>query len=396
MAPHFRALIAPLVVAACAVLQPVSAATPAADSTDALLARAYEEIGKGRFDAALSHIDALIKAKPNFRLAHLIRGDLLLARARPITAAPGAVPNAPQEKLADLRAEAIARLKAYRDRPAGDRLPRYLLQLRQDQQYAMVVDTGRSRLYVYRNEKGVPRLVSDYYVSSGKRGSMKMREGDQKTPVGVYHVTSSVPRQKLTDFYGSGAYPINYPNEWDRRLGRNGYGIWLHGTPSDTYSRPPRASDGCVVLTNSDLDRLGKTIQVGVTPVVISDEVQWVSTDAWSAEREQFAAQLERWRIDWESLDSGRYLAHYSSQFRSGSQDLDAWSRQKRQVNAGKTWIKVNLANVSFMRSPGKEDLMVVTFDQDYRSSNLNNVMKKRQYWLRESGRWRIVHEGAA
>ena len=25
-----------------------------------------------------------------------------------------------------------------------------------------------------------------------------------------------------------------------------------------------------------------------------------------------------------------------------------------------------------------------------------NNVMKKRQYWVNEDGRWRIIYEGAA
>jgi hypothetical protein len=37
-----------------------------------------------------------------------------------------------------------------------------------------------------------------------------------------------------------------------------------------------------------------------------------------------------------------------------------------------------------------------VTFDQDYRSNNLSNTVKKRKYWLREPGGWRIVYEGAA
>ena len=30
---------------------------------------------------------------------------------------------------------------------------------------------------------------------------------------------------------GDGAFPLNYPNEWDRRLNKTGSGIWLHGTP---------------------------------------------------------------------------------------------------------------------------------------------------------------------
>ncbi len=47
-------------------------------------------------------------------------------------------------------------------------------------------------------------------------------------------------------------------------------------------------------------------------------------------------------------------------------------------------------------RAPDKEDYVVVTFEQDYRSNNLNNQMKKRQYWVRENGTWKIIYEGAA
>jgi len=165
-------------------------------------------------------------------------------------------------------------VRAYRERPPEDRVPRYLLQLRDDQKYALVVDTRRSRLYLYENDAGTPRFLADYYVSSGKNGPLKVREGDEKTPVGVYHITASLPREKLSDFYGAGAFPINYPNEWDRIQGRNGHGIWLHGTPSNTYSRPPRSSNGCVVLANADLVEIGRKLQVGITPVIISEEVQ--------------------------------------------------------------------------------------------------------------------------
>jgi len=38
----------------------------------------------------------------------------------------------------------------------------------------------------------------------------------------------------------------------------------------------------------------------------------------------------------------------------------------------------------------------VVSFDQDYRSDSLSNVMRKRQYWIKSDGRWRILYEGAA
>ena len=175
--------------------------------------------------------------------------------------------------------------------------------------------------------------------------------------------------------------------------GRSGYGIWLHGVPSDTYARAPRASDGCVALANADIAELAKRVQVGVTPVIIADQIEWTTPAARSDERKAFMDQLEAWRRDWESRDAGRYLAHYARDFRSDGMDIAAWSTHKRRVNASKRWIKVSLDNVSVLRNPGQKALMVVSFDQDYRSSNLEQRTRKRQYWTVEGGRWRIAYE---
>jgi murein L,D-transpeptidase YafK len=354
-----------------------------------------EAIEANRLELAIRRVEALISTHPNFRLAHLIRGDLLLARARPLETFGNVPKTVPREKVEELRAEALLRLRALRERPgSGDRVPRYVLQLHSGQKHVLLVDSRRSRLYVFENAKGRPQLVADYYVTLGKNGVEKTREGDQKTPIGVYHVTANLPRQKLTDFYGSGAYPINYPNAWDKRLGRNGHGIWLHGTPSDTYARPPRASDGCIVLANADLDAVGRNLQVGLTPVIIADEIEWMSAAALEAERKGLADTIQAWRADWESRDAGRYLAHYAARFSSGDQDLAAWSEHKRKVNAAKRWIKVGLSRLAMFRYP-RENFVVVSFEQDYRSSNLSNVMRKRQYWIREGARWKILYEGA-
>jgi murein L,D-transpeptidase YafK len=359
------------------------------------LSRILIEIEKNRLDTALEQTEALLQQYPKFRLAHLIKGDLLLARSMPL-ATFGNAANAPQAKLSDLREEVVARLKAYRSRQAtADYVPRYLLQMQPDQEHAIVVDTQKSRLYLYQNDNGRPRFVADYYISHGKLGADKTREGDKKTPVGVYHVTSSLSPQKVGDFYGTGAFPINYPNEWDKRQGRNGHGIWLHGTPSDTFSRPPKASDGCVVLANTDLDALAKNLQIGLTPVIISNSIEWLSFDDWQKERGTLNKKIDEWRNDWESRDVGRYLKHYSKNFKTKDQSLEQFAQQKQQVNSGKEWIKVKLSNVSMFRNPGTEGLVIVTFEQNYQSNNLNNQMKKRQYWISEDGTWKIIFEGA-
>ena len=365
---------------------------------EAQLVKIFSEIDANRLNNALDLTERLLHQHPNYRLANLIKGDLLLARTQPIQQF-GALAGAPSDKVADLRAEAIARLKGYREKPPANYVPRYLLEMEPDQRYAIVVDTKRSRLYVYENDVkngGRPRFVADYYVTQGKLGADKVAEGDKKTPIGVYHVTSSLPRQKLADLYGNGAFPINYPNEWDRRQGRNGSGIWLHGTPSDTFSRPPHASDGCVVLNNPDLDAVAKNLQVGLTPVIISNSVEWLSLDDWAKERKELNKTIDAWRADWESRDTDRFLKHYSQRFQSSDQNFKQFAEQKRKVNAGKAWIKVKVENLSVFRNPGKEEVVVVTFDQDYRSNNLTNVMKKRQYWVREGGQWKIIYEGNA
>jgi murein L,D-transpeptidase YafK len=357
------------------------------------LSGVLEAIEANRLDLATRRVEALIAAHPNFRLAHLIRGDLLMARAHALQTFGNVPKTVPREKVEDLRIEALLRLRALRDRPSGDRVPRNVLQLDADQHYALLVDSRRSRLYVFENAGGRPQLVADYYVTLGKNGVEKTREGDQRTPIGVYHVTANLPRQKLTDFYGVGAYPLNYPNAWDKHLGRNGHGIWLHGTPSETYSRPPWATDGCVVLTNDDLARLSKYVDVSRTPVVIGQSIQWRNPRSWEADREAFLAAFTRWKKDWESLDTDRYLSHYSSRFRTDKRGLVAWKARKHQVNAGKAWVKVGVEDLSLFAYPGTSDMMMVTFEQDYRSSNMSKRTMKRQYWVRENGEWRILHE---
>lgn len=342
-APRWTARVAALAVI-LVMLTPV-ASFPAPSSSaagrngaEAQLHLVFQQVEREQLGPALEEVERLIARHPNFLLAHLVRGDLLLARAGPI-ATLGNTGHADRERLDDLRAEAVARLRAYNDEPPVNLIPRYLLQMSPEQKYAIVVDSGRSRVYVYQNRAGIPRLVEDYYTTLGKYGIEKVREGDKKTPIGVYNITSSIPGSKLPDLYGWGAFPIDYPNAWDRRLRKSGYGIWLHGVPSDTYARAPWANDGCIALANPDIEQLAKRMQVGITPVIIAESVEWVTPEARRAERETFARQLEAWRVDWESLDTGRYLAHYARNFRSRGMTLAAWQDHKRRVNSRKAWI---------------------------------------------------------
>lgn len=393
----------PAVSAIPAVPVPTAASGSGRNGPDALLVKTMREINANRLDGALAEVDRIIGAYPKFRLAHLIKGDILLARARPLTTL-GDVNGVPLDQIEDLREEARMRIARYeRTPPAATHVPRYLVQLTPEQQHAFVVDTSTATLYVFRNQDGALRYVDDFYVSIGKNGINKAREGDNRTPLGVYHVTKWMSRAQLvseygkqSELYGVGALPLNYPNAWDRREGRDGHGIWLHGVPFDTYSRPPRSSNGCVALTNEDFETLTGRVQIGLTPVVITNGMDWVAPEAVTTVRLELTDQLERWRRDWESLDTEKYLEHYAGAFSSGRSGLREWSAHKRRVNSGKKWVKVNLDKVSIVLYPGRDDLAVITFRQDYKSSNLKSRMLKRQYWMKDGGSWRILYEGSA
>ena len=384
----------------CGLLAGMAHAAPdlrnaeASHNSEAHLAKSLQAIKNSRLDIALNEVDSLLRINPNFKLAHLVKGDVLMARAGAIDNF-GSAAHAPRDKIEDLRDEARGRLQRVLSRSDIKLIPRFLWKLDARQKYALVVDASRATLFVYENVNGEPRYVTDFYITIGKLGTEKFAEGDKRTPIGVYFVKAELPKSKLADMYGSGAYPLSYPNECDRKNKRTGSGIWLHGTPSGTYSRPPRASDGCVVLTNEDLNKLAPYLQVGITPVIITNQMEW-SNEQDQGERDALLQEVEQWRKDWASLDTGAYLRHYSRDFSSDSADYAAWAKQKQQVNSAKSWVKVTLSNVSVFTYPEQPNMVVVNFEQDYNSSNLSNRMKKRQYWIKHNNRWQIVYEGAA
>jgi len=374
-------------------LSMVTVAPPDRPDPDAMLIEVYKDLAANQLNKAQAKADALVEAYPNFHLAQLLRGDLLLMHTQAVNTF-GAVNAGAQDKLKNLREEAIARLRSLRERPDPNLVPRALLKLREDQKYALVVDAKRSRLYVYENRQGVPKFVTDYYVSQGKLGVDKFKEGDQKTPLGVYYITGRLSRERLPDFYGAGALPISYPNEWDKLHGRSGSGIWLHGTPSDSYSRPPLASDGCVVLTNPDLYKLSTSVEVGKTPVVISDQVQFVTRDKWEAERLAAARLVEGWRASLESLDANRLKENYSTRFKTErGENVDAWLSKQKQWMNGIRNLSIHLRDVSFFLYPGQDNLLVSTFTQEATIGKSRHSVRKRQYWAKEGAQWKIVAE---
>jgi murein L,D-transpeptidase YafK len=369
---------------------------PAAGNAEARLIAIYKEIGSGSSLKALSMADALVADHPNFQLAQLVRGDLLASRVRPVTKL-GDVPDTQAQlaltQLNDLREESRLRIASLKERPPANAWPSSIWQLSAANKHVIALDTSRSRLYLFENHNGLPKLVADYYISVGKSGVDKLLEGDAKTPLGVYFVTNSVGSSKLDDFYGAGALPLNYPNPVDTRRGKTGSGIWLHGTPPEQFSRQPRATDGCVVMSNPDLESLLQRVEAKTTPVVIARKLEWQNAYIGTAAKQSFELALNAWRSAKTGGVPANMLSHYAPDFSSYGKTLKDWAAKLQadvKLQNGRPLELQDLSMLYWKDAAG--EMVVATFKEV--SGGKSTKPSTRQYWIRIGSQWKIAFEG--
>jgi hypothetical protein len=124
-------------------------------------------------------------------------------------------------------------------------------------------------------------LVDQFYTTLGISGADKKKEGDRRTPIGVYRLVKEIQNPRADGFLGKLAITLDYPNPEDKREGRTGSGIWIHGVPDDVHVRPPKASDGCLAISNDDMIRIKQYVDYGKSYILISKKIQWLAADQW-------------------------------------------------------------------------------------------------------------------
>jgi len=168
---------------------------------------------------------------------------------------------------------AIAHLKDYfRSYPVWEKwVERTINESRQNHSYAIVVDKFSRKCFVYLS--GVKKY--EYHIELGRNWVGDKRErGDKATPEGMYKVAKKFD-SRHTRFYK--ALLIDYPNQTDREEFRKeiaggtlpgsakiGGLIEIHGNGG----RGIDWSEGCVALTDSEMDVVYKIAREG-TPVTI-------------------------------------------------------------------------------------------------------------------------------
>lgn len=276
----------------------------------------------------------------------------------------------------------------------GTPRPRGLMRLPDSLHHVLWVDLKEGNLHVLEREKDQFKLAETMSVSIGKQGFGKVQQGDKKTPVGVYRLLAHLTDEQLDDFYGSGAYTLNYPNAVDQIKQRTGSGIWLHGLPKGKEHRPLMDSDGSVVLSNGMIDGLASYVDLQNTPIILDDDMQWVAGSEMEAQRRELEKAIESWRQAWSAIDNDRYLGFYAKDFTDLEKDLGAWKRYKTRIHEAKRFIDVRLSDLSLLAYPGEKNVALARFYQRYESSNFKAAGWKEQLWRKgENGQWRIIYE---
>ena len=371
-------------------------------TVESLLITTLELISNGKLSEASKVNDELIILAPNFKLAHLIRGDILSAYSMSIDNFGGNASKINSDKVTELKKEAKRRIKGYLNiHNNNNKLPKFNILPDEKNKYLIYIDMDSSRLFVFENNKKKYYYLSDHYVSIGKNGYGKRFEGDKKTPYGTYFLQKKIKRE-LTDFYGGGAYPINYPNKFDKFNKYTGSGIWIHGTPKSTYSRPPEASDGCIVLSNKDLIELKNVLNTPGTPVILSNlsiiDLSLRDEEDLKKDQKKLLNSIKKWKLAWEQANYKEYIKFYSPDAKYNNSNYKKWSLLKKNVFRKSKNITITLSNISIYEYPSDQDqeqIRIILFNQNYKSNLISNLSKKKQIWKIQNGQWRIIYEGA-
>lgn len=358
------------------------------DGPEGRLMAVYQLLAAGEIAQAQRLSDALASSHPTFALGQLLQADLLAARAGHVGALGSALAAAgtnaaaagqAQRDLEPLQLEAQRRLDALRARPPEGTVPAELLVLPASVRTAIVVDISRSRLYLLGNGQDGLTLMRDYYVSVGQQGVDKRADGDQRTPLGVYWITSRLDARHIDARFGQGAMGINYPNAWDRSLGRGGRGLFVHGVPANTLARLPYATDGCIAMANDDLLELAGTAVPGQTPVLVARQLNWVAPQAAAQVAADFRAAYDLW-------DRAR-MAGDLAQVRT-------WHDKAAQIEQAVTLSQAPRQDLSLIAWNGDDQRTVVATSRQPGVGAGDADLPVRQYWVQRDGQWRILFEG--
>ncbi len=275
----------------------------------------------------------------------------------------------------------------------GREIPAVIFNISADSsEYVLLVDKRLQKLYVA--ESNAPQeinLVKEFRITTGKVAGDKEREGDRRTPEGIYYIEGVIPSNKLTKKYGPAAYILDYPNFVDRLQGRNGSNIWIHGRDEAIRDR---ITEGCISLDNNQLLTLGSYLKIKQTPVIIYDNLDgYLVTNKQDYQKNWSTWQdyLNSWVQAWQQGALDQYVDYYAPTFRDeGGRSKPHFRAYKASLEERYAWKRVNLEKILLLTSRQETH---VRFIQKYQSPYFYSEGLKKLILIPTESGWKIVSE---
>ncbi len=247
----------------------------------------------------------------------------------------------------------------------------------------------RSKLYHYKkNQDGIYTLVNTFGAMTGKVNGDKQKEGDRRTPLGVYSLTKKITNPD--PFYGPLAFVTSYPNLYDRIRGKNGSGIWIHGLPFE--GERDNFTKGCIAIENDNICTLDKNITLENTLLIIDQENH---KKANNEDLSIILSKLFEWRYAWIYNDYDRYIGFYDPDFiRFDGMKYDAFKQYKRRIFNYNDTKTIRFSNIQITPYPGEnDDIYFITFFENYHSKRTTFNGKKALVIKRKNDTITIIAE---
>jgi murein L,D-transpeptidase YafK len=250
----------------------------------------------------------------------------------------------------------------------------------EDGRIFMVMNKNSNQLTV-RSFDDRKLVLREYHAISGTNQGDKEREGDMKTPEGIYFIERQVDKARLRALHGAAAFELNYPNPVDKILGRTGSGIWIHGVDREERLQKRFDTLGCVAVSNKDVLDLSKHLSFRNIPVVIANDESPETPLGVEPSGGPFGARVQAWVDAWSSKNAQSYLSFYHPEFVGRGMPFEAWVKYKTRLTQQYKFIKVSLEDLRILRH-GK--YAVAVFVQNYESDHFKARSQKRLYLIGE------------
>jgi len=232
----------------------------------------------------------------------------------------------------------------------------------------LTCDKSASTLSLYMKDTNDKySLTKEYSAFTGKVKGDKVKEGDLKTPIGIYTITKKI--SKVDSFYGPMAFVTSYPNIYDKYRGKDGSGIWIHGLP--TEQTRDEFTKGCIAINNPSIECLDRNIDIEKTILIIHEKDSQQSIDKETLST--VLSELYSWRYAWLYNDSVSYLNFYDTKFiRVDGMNFTNFKNYKRRIFNKKESKKILFNEINVIPYPDSEDMFKITFFEIYKSNSFS------------------------